>query len=96
MIRLDEGRPYRGCEKASSNLSFPTPIKGVFKYVCIYTYPYMREGKKLHQKGSISKGVVFIKYSKLERPYPMHGREEALRALIATEYSPDIFYINKA
>nr|KUM46048.1 hypothetical protein ABT39_MTgene2151 [Picea glauca] len=37
MIRLDEGRPYRGCEKASSNLSLPAPIKGVFKYVCIYT-----------------------------------------------------------
>jgi len=34
MIRLDEGRPYRGCEKASSNLSLPAPIKGVFKTAC--------------------------------------------------------------
>jgi hypothetical protein len=56
----------------------------------------MSEGKKLHQKGRVSKGVMFIKYYELEIPYSMHGREEALRALIATKYSPVIFYINKA
>jgi hypothetical protein len=56
----------------------------------------MSEGKKLHQKGIVSKGVVFIKYSEVEIPYSMHGREEALRALIATKYSPIIFNINKA
>jgi hypothetical protein len=56
----------------------------------------MSEGKKLHQKGRVSKGVVFIKYYELEIPYSMHEREEALRELIATKYSPVIFYINKA
>ena len=56
----------------------------------------MSEGKKLHQKGRVSKGVVFIKYFELEIPYLMHGSEKTLRELIAIEYSPVIFYINKA